>query len=529
MNSPKKYALPTLNNLKIIQSSYGQRISKCTHQTIKKDTKKIIDTKLLSQTQIEQAKQRFIANQEKQKQMQKSLPPILKRKEFHQRSVSVSAPKTQYSKYFYFIGEGNNHQLIKKLLDERQNWVQVKDPKSKKINFKWQETEKGYEYQTINQKEQPIQMLNHFEFHSEISDKFKLAVNFKAYCDKNRLNIYDYIPTTFVIECTNENLKSELFQFISFYRQNCPQHKLPELDKTIKQYFFSYTTLYDNKVNHYPTLFGNENLWIFKPSNMNQGRGIHVVRSLQEVLDIQSKYQGGYKEKLLEVKRNEQNEIINKVVYLNTLVTEQFVIQKYIEKPLLINDRKFDIRAYILLTSNLQIYFYREGQLRLATEKFDTKVQSNYVHLTNNAIQYTHPEYGKSEEGNQYSFDQAQNIFKKDFRKDILGKIKTISYTAFQTVKHKINKQKRKNCFEIFGMDFIIDEQYTPWLIEVNTNPSLEVTSKLLDQLFARMVNDAFRITIDLVFPQTEPNCNYPLMNYKDDENLWDSMGYLQS
>lgn len=28
---------------------------------------------------------------------------------------------------------------------------------------------------------------------------------------KNRINIYDYIPTTFAIECTNENLKSELF------------------------------------------------------------------------------------------------------------------------------------------------------------------------------------------------------------------------------------------------------------------------------------------------------------------------------
>lgn len=62
MNSPKKNAFPTLNNLKIIQSSYGQRISKCvniliincqTHLVIKKDTKKIIDTRLLSQTSIE--------------------------------------------------------------------------------------------------------------------------------------------------------------------------------------------------------------------------------------------------------------------------------------------------------------------------------------------------------------------------------------------------------------------------------------------------------------------------------------------
>lgn len=50
-------------------------------------------------------------------------------------------------------------------------------------------------------------------------------------------------------------------------------------------------------------------------------------------------------------------------------------------------------------------------------------------------------------------------------------------------------------------MDFIMDENYTPWLIEVNTNPSLEVTSKLLGSLFPRMLNDAFKITIDVNFP----------------------------
>ena len=42
---------------------------------------------------------------------------------------------------------------------------------------------------------------------------------------------------------------------------------------------------------------------------------------------------------------------------------------------------------------------------------------------------------------------------------------------------HKINKYKRKNCFEIFGYDFIIDENFKVWLIEINTNPCIEESS----------------------------------------------------
>lgn len=39
-------------------------------------------------------------------------------------------------------------------------------------------------------------------------------------------------------------------------------------------------------------------------------------------------------------------------------------------------------------------------------------------------------------------------------------------------------------------MDFILDSDFKPWLIEVNTNPSLEVTSKLLGSLFPRLIGN---------------------------------------
>ena len=47
----------------------------------------------------------------------------------------------------------------------------------------------------------------------------------------------------------------------------------------------------------------------------------------------------------------------------------------------------------------------------------------------------------------------------------------------------------------------MIDYQLKPWLIEVNTNPCLEESSKLLKQLVPRMLDDALKLTLDIVFP----------------------------
>lgn len=43
----------------------------------------------------------------------------------------------------------------------------------------------------------------------------------------------------------------------------------------------------------------------------------------------------------------------------------------------------------------------------------------------------------------------------------------------------------------------MVDEQLRPWLIEVNTNPCLEESNNLLKQLVPRMLDDAFKLTLD--------------------------------
>ena len=66
-----------------------------------------------------------------------------------------------------------------------------------------------------------------------------------------------------------------------------------------------------------------------------------------------------------------------------------FVIQKYIEKPLLINDRKFDIRLWVLVTQDHCCFLFKEGYIRLSSYKYtiaEDDIQNLAIHLTNNAI-----------------------------------------------------------------------------------------------------------------------------------------------
>jgi D-alanine-D-alanine ligase-like ATP-grasp enzyme len=62
----------------------------------------------------------------------------------------------------------------------------------------------------------------------------------------------------------------------------------------------------------------------------------------------------------------------------------------------------------------------------------------------------------------------------------------------------------KRLCFEIFGYDFMIDENMKAWLIEVNTNPCIEESSQILKQYLPRMIDDAFKLSIDVVFPNNK-------------------------
>lgn len=78
---------------------------------------------------------------------------------------------------------------------------------------------------------------------------------------------------------------------------------------------------------------------------------------------------------------------------------------------------------------------------------------------------------------------------------------------SFRSVAHnKIDPQRKNFSFEIFGFDFMIDEDFAVYLIEANTNPCLETTSPILSRIIPTMLDASFRIAIDPLLPPPELN-----------------------
>jgi hypothetical protein len=68
-----------------------------------------------------------------------------------------------------------------------------------------------------------------------------------------------------------------------------------------------------------------------------------------------------------------------------------------------------------------------------------------------------------------------------------------------------LDPKKREFSFEIFGLDFLIDNKMKTWLIEANTNPCLELSGSLLARIIPHMLENSFRIALDPLFSIPDP------------------------
>lgn len=85
---------------------------------------------------------------------------------------------------------------------------------------------------------------------------------------------------------------------------------------------------------------------------------------------------------------------------------EQFIVQQYISNLLLLEGRKFDVRALLVIAGTTPyILFYHEGYLRVSVEMFDAK-GGRGAHLTNSHIQTLSRNY--SVDKHFWSFDRFQ-------------------------------------------------------------------------------------------------------------------------
>jgi tubulin polyglutamylase TTLL1 len=115
--------------------------------------------------------------------------------------------------------------------------------------------------------------------------------------------------------------------------------------------------------------------------------------------------------------------------------------------------------------------------------------------------------------GRKYSFEQ-----------DILPRMKDMASDAIKANFHRLDIKRKLNNFEIFGLDFMIDNHFKPWLIEINFNPCLEISSALLSRIIPGMIESSLRIGLDPLFP---PPSHYPpTRRYQLSDNILNNIKF---
>jgi tubulin monoglycylase TTLL3/8 len=55
----------------------------------------------------------------------------------------------------------------------------------------------------------------------------------------------------------------------------------------------------------------------------------------------------------------------------------------------------------------------------------------------------------------------------------------------------------RKNSFEFYGFDFILDSRGKPWLLEINKTPAMDHSTDITKKLVPEVVEDIFKVILD--------------------------------
>ncbi|XP_020664310.1 polyglutamylase complex subunit TTLL1 [Pogona vitticeps] len=346
---------------------------------------------------------------------------------------------------------------------EKRGWIQVSE--NEDWNFYWMSVqtirnvfsvETGYRLSDD-------QIVNHFPNHYELTRKDLMVKNIKRYRkelekegsplaekDENGKYLYlDFVPVTFM-------LPADYNLFVEEFRKN------------------------------------PSSTWIMKPCGKAQGKGIFLINKLSQI----KKWSRDSKTS----------------TFVSQSSKEAYVISLYINNPLLIGGKKFDLRLYVLVSTYrpLRCYMYKLGFCRFCTVKYTpstSELDNMFVHLTNVAIQkhgddYNHIHGGKWTVSNLRLY--LESTRGKEVTNKLFDEIHWIIVQSLKAVAPVMNNDK--HCFECYGYDIIIDDKLKPWLIEVNASPSLTSSTANDRILKYNLIND----TLNIAVPNGEiPDCKW--------------------
>jgi len=259
------------------------------------------------------------------------------------------------------------------------------------------------------------------------------------------------------------NYKEMKKEFDEDYNYMSETYYYPDDKKIIREKFENYT-------------LNKDDLWLVKPSHKSGGKGIEILESLKKI-------------KLTD-----------------------FLLNKYITNLDLINNKKYDLRLYILVTGlkPLRIYCNQEGLVRIAANNFTLNeefIKNRYVHLTNVGVSlkskdFISPDNSSNEDANIWTLQMYSKRLKKnnidinELKKNINDIIIKSIISVYKNLTEELtnNKLNDMNFFDLLGYDIIITKNFEPILLEINSGPSIVYHNELEKKIKTNLIVDMFNL-----------------------------------
>ncbi|KAM0487019.1 hypothetical protein ACHAPX_000286 [Trichoderma viride] len=220
--------------------------------------------------------------------------------------------------------------------------------------------------------------------------------------------------------------------------------------------------------------------WILKPGMSDRGQGIRLFSTMDELQDI---FDGWEAERPDSDDEDEAEDGDSGGDYITASHLRHFVAQPYIHPPLILSPggHKFHIRTYVLCTGSLNVYVYKHMLALFAGKPYTPPWEAPTdieAFLTNTCLQ---------DSPNENTVQRFWNLplEKTTVLEKVFGQICETTGEVFEAAARAmpIHFQTLPNAFEVFGLDFMVDEDGEAWLLEVNAFPDFKQTGGDLKEI----------------------------------------------